>query len=152
MGTYIKALLLIALLFLAITFGTQNSDLVTLRYYFGLLSIPIPLYLVIYVAIILGIIAGMVIGISTRASLKGKLKKLEKANASLREELDKMESQVEKEVEAQPEGGPTEAGIDKTKTLPSQDVQPNSEKTADGESMTSVADRDQPTEETTTSS
>ena len=152
MGTYIKALLLIALLFLAITFGTQNSDSVILRYYFGLVSIPIPLYLVIYVAIILGIIAGMVIGISTRASLKGKLKKLEKANASLREELDKWESQVEKEAAAPPEGGPTEAGIHKTKTLPSQDVQPDRENEADSESITSAADDDRSTEETTTSS
>jgi len=97
MGIYIKALLLIILLFAAITFGTQNAESVQLRYYFGLASVPVPLYLVLYVAIIVGMIAGMAIGVSTRSNLKRKAKKLERANASLREELDKIKEVSEEE-------------------------------------------------------
>ncbi|NIO03079.1 MAG: DUF1049 domain-containing protein, partial [Proteobacteria bacterium] len=86
MGNYVKALLLIALLFLAITFGTQNSESLILRYYFGIASIPLPLYLIIYLAIILGILGGMAVDVYTRVSLKRKVKELGKANTSLREE------------------------------------------------------------------
>ena len=95
MGIYIKALLIIILLFAAITFGTQNAEFVQLRYYFGLTSVPVPLYLVLYVAIIVGMIAGMAIGVSTRSNLKRKSRKLEKANASLQEELDKIRQPAE---------------------------------------------------------
>jgi len=97
MGIYVKALLLIILLFVAITFGTQNATFVNLHYYFGLTSTPVPLYLVLYVAIILGMIAGMAIGITTRLNLKKKAKTLAKANASLQEELDKIKSESDEE-------------------------------------------------------
>lgn len=143
MGTYIRALLLIALLFVAITFGTQNSGSVTLRYYFGLVSTPVPLYLVIYVAIILGIIAGMAIGISTRVNLRRKFKKLEKTNASLREELEKMEGEAAREVTTESEIGPAEPEIKKTKALPSHEVRPEDEEKADTESMTPEPEKDQ---------
>lgn len=116
---YIKALLLIALLFLAITFGIQNSQSVTLRYYFGLASIPLPLYLVIYVAIILGILAGLAIDVYSRITLKGRLRKLEKTNASLREDLEKMETETGKKVTKEPETRVVEPEIRQTQALPS---------------------------------
>ena len=103
MGIYVKALLLIILLFAAITFGTQNAEFVNLRYYFGLTSTPVPLYLVLYVAIILGMIAGMAIGITTRSNLKRKAKTLARANASLQEELDKIKTESGEEKPPGPE-------------------------------------------------
>jgi uncharacterized integral membrane protein len=103
MGIYAKALLLIILLFAAITFGTQNAEFVKLRYYFGLTSMPVPLYLVLYVAIILGMIAGMAIGITTRLNLKRKAKTLARANASLQEELDKIKTESGEEKPTGPE-------------------------------------------------
>jgi uncharacterized integral membrane protein len=127
MWIYIKALLLIALLFLAITFGTQNSESVTLRYYFGLLSAPVPLYLVLYVAIILGILAGMAIGVSRRADLKKKVKKLEKANASLSDELEKMKAETPKTEEPETEAALAGPEIDKTEAFVSQTIEPGGE-------------------------
>lgn len=119
MGTYIRALLLIALLFLAITFGTQNAESVTLRYYFGLTSAPVPLYLVIYVAIILGIIAGMAIDVYSLIALKTRVKKLTKANASLREELEKPKGETGEGVREEPEIGRTEPEVGQTRPLAS---------------------------------
>jgi uncharacterized integral membrane protein len=123
MGMYIKALVLIILLFAAITFGTQNSDPVSLRYYFGLASTPVPLYLVIYVGIIVGIIAGMVMGITTRATLRSRAKKLEKSNALLREELEKWEAEAKKVAPS----GATEPEIGTTQALPSREAEPGGE-------------------------
>jgi uncharacterized integral membrane protein len=133
MGMYIKALLLIILLFAAITFGTQNSEPVSLRYYFGLASTPVPLYLVIYVGIILGIIAGMAMGITTRVALRSRAKKLEKTNVSLREELEKWEAEAKKaapSVVTEPEIGTTQA-------IPSRAAEPEEEEAAEA----SVSDR-----------
>ena len=135
MVIYIKAILLIAVLFLAITFGIQNSESVTLRYYFRLASIPLPLYLVIYASLIVGIIAGMAIDIYTRISLKGRLRKLERANASLREDLNKLTGETGEVVKETSEASPVEAGMRQTKALPSsQPVRPENETKAETES------------------
>jgi len=100
---YVKALLLIALLFLAITFGTQNSESVVLRYYFNLASIPVPLYLVIYLAIILGVVAGLAVDLYSRVTLKKRLRKLEKTNATLQEELETLKAEAGKHGVEEPE-------------------------------------------------
>ena len=76
MTVYIKVLALIALLFGAITFGVQNSESVPLRYYFGVASAPLPIYLVMYGAIILGVVAGMAFGVYSRMAMKAKLRRL----------------------------------------------------------------------------
>ena len=123
---YIKALLLIALLFLAITFGIQNSESVVLRYYFDLASVPVPLYLVIYLAIILGVLSGLAIDVYSRVNLKGKLKKLEKTNASLQEDLDKLKVEAGKEPSEESEITPAESEIRLTQPLPaSSQAQPD---------------------------
>lgn len=137
MGIYIKALLLVALLFLAITFGTQNAESVTLRYHFGLTSAPAPLYLVIYIAIILGIIAGMAIDAYSLIALKRKVKKLEKANASLREELEKTKGETGEGVREEPKTGPTEPEVAQTQPLPSSaSVEPENRRRAETEATT----------------
>jgi uncharacterized integral membrane protein len=118
MGTHIKALLLIALLFLAITFGTQNSGSVTLRYYFDIVSIPLPLYLVIYLALILGIISGLAIDLYSRVILKRRAKQLGKANESLRGELDKLKSETGEDAKEKSDLVPAESGPDQTQVLP----------------------------------
>ncbi len=124
---YIKALLLIALLFLAITFGIQNSESVVLRYYFNLASIPVPLYLVLYLAIILGVVAGLAIDVYSRVTVKGKLKKLEKTNASLREDLEKMKGEPGGEVPEESEITPAAPEIRQTQSLASSSSAPPDE-------------------------
>ncbi len=127
MGNYIKALLLIALLFLAITFGTQNSESVILRYYFGVASIPLPLYLIIYLAIILGIVGGMAVDVYARLGLRRKVKQLGKANTSLREELDQLKGEVGEETKEKPEMVPAQTGPQQTQVLPPSSSEPEDE-------------------------
>ncbi len=133
MGNYVKALLLIALLFLAITFGTQNSESLILRYYFGIASIPLPLYLIIYLAIILGILGGMAVDVYTRVSLKRKVKELGKANTSLREELDQLKGEVGEETKEKPEMVPAQTGAQQTQVLPSSSSDPEDEEKAESD-------------------
>ncbi len=108
MNAFVKALLLIALFFVTITFATHNLEPVTLRYYRNIVSPPTPLYLVIYLAIILGLLAGMAIDVSSRVSLRRRVNKLEKSNALLQEELEKIESKrAEERKKEEPESGPS---------------------------------------------
>jgi len=114
MALYIKVLALIALLFSAITFGTQNSESVPLRYYFGIATAPLPLYLIIYFAIILGMIAGMAFGIYSRVAMKAKVRRLEGANTSLRGELQKMRGESGEGLEEKPVVDSAESQIAQT--------------------------------------
>lgn len=142
MGTQIKALLLIALLFLAITFGTQNAESVSLRYYFGVASIPVPLYLVIYLALILGIIAGMAIDVYSRVTLKRRVKELGKTNNSLRAELAELKGETEEGVIEKPETLPAQPEVRQTQVLPSSPAEPEDEQEAGAESANAEPDRD----------
>jgi uncharacterized integral membrane protein len=126
---YIKALLLVALLFLAITFGIQNSESVVLRYYFDLTSIPLPLYLVLYLAIILGVIAGLIVDVQSRITLRRKLKKLEKTNASLGEELNRLKEEADKKPAEEAEPPKPEAEIAPTWTQASSSESPDEAET-----------------------
>jgi uncharacterized integral membrane protein len=140
---YVKALLLIALLFLAITFGIQNSGSMTLRYYFGLASIPLPLYLVLYVAVILGVVAGLLLDVYARVTLRGRLRKLEKTNASLREDLEKMKSEGDKETTEDESAGPVRPEISQMQSLPSSTPVSNDEDGSNTPTESSTAAPDQ---------
>jgi uncharacterized integral membrane protein len=141
--TYIKAVLLIALLFAAITFGIQNAESVTLRYYFGLASVPVPLYLVIYGSIILGILAGMAIDIYSRVTLRRRLKNLEKAKASLQDELAKIKRETGVETRERPESVAAEHRVTTTQPLPAPSAVPSeNEKETETESMAPETEKD----------
>ena len=56
----IKAISLTLLFIFGITFAVENTQPVVLRYYFGLESIPIPVFLLVLLSILVGVVmAGM---------------------------------------------------------------------------------------------
>ena len=84
MGSYFKAILLLIVLVVLVTFGIQNNKTMTLHYYFQLSSIPVPVYAVVYGSLIVGVFIGMIVGISARFTQRKKIKQLQKENRSLR--------------------------------------------------------------------
>ena len=87
MGSYFKALLLLIVLVVLVTFGIQNNETMTLNYYFQLSSMPVPVYAVVYGSLIVGVFIGMLVGISGRFSQRKKIKQLQKENRSLRNKI-----------------------------------------------------------------
>jgi uncharacterized integral membrane protein len=87
MGSYFKAVLLLIALVILVTFGIQNNETVKLYYYFGMNSMPFPVYGIVYASILLGVFIGMLIGISTRFSQRHKIKALEKENRDLKSKV-----------------------------------------------------------------
>ena len=87
MGDRIRfALYIVALFFLA-SFGVKNSQLVQLKYYFNLLNVEIPLYLLIFILILIGIAVGLLLGFFSNLNQKKMLKTLERENRELKSKL-----------------------------------------------------------------
>jgi uncharacterized integral membrane protein len=84
MGSYIKALLLLIVLVVLVTFGIKNNETIILHFYFQLSSIPIPVYAVVYGSLIVGVFIGMIVGINARFTQRKKLKELQKENRDLK--------------------------------------------------------------------
>ena len=87
MGSYFKALLLLIVLVALVTFGIQNNETLKLHYYFGLSSMPIPIYGIVYASILIGIFIGMLVGISTRLGQRKTIKQLQKENRGLKDKI-----------------------------------------------------------------
>ena len=87
MGSYLKAIVLILVLIFLITFGVKNSQAVLLNYYFGVLDMGIPLYVLVYLSVVIGIVIGMIIGLQSRLSLRRKVKESEREMKDLKERL-----------------------------------------------------------------
>ena len=87
MGSYFKALLLLIVLVVLVTFGIQNLEEVKLHYYFGMHSMPIPIYGIVYASILVGIFIGMIVGISTRLGQRKRIKQLQKENRGLKDKV-----------------------------------------------------------------
>ena len=107
MGSYVKAILLLIVLIVLVTFGINNLDPIRLHYYFGLSSMPLPLYAVVYGAIVIGIFIGMIVGINSRFAQRKKIKSLQR---ECRELSSKNGAEPEKEStwEEQPDQPPEE--------------------------------------------
>ncbi|MCK5486177.1 MAG: LapA family protein [Desulfobacterales bacterium] len=87
MGSYFKAILLLIVLLALVTFGILNNETLKLHYYFGLSSMPIPVYGIAYASILVGIFIGMLVGISTRLSQRKTIKQLHKENRGLKDKV-----------------------------------------------------------------
>jgi uncharacterized integral membrane protein len=87
MGSYFKALLLLIVLVALVTFGIQNNETVKLHYYFGMNSMPLPVYGIVYGSILIGIFIGMLIGINSRFGQRQKIKALERENRDLKSKV-----------------------------------------------------------------
>jgi uncharacterized membrane protein YciS (DUF1049 family) len=83
----LKAVFLAVLFILGITFSTENTSSVVLRYYFGLESPPMPLFLLVLFTILLGIILAGAFFILDEVSLKRALWERERRIGLLESEL-----------------------------------------------------------------
>lgn len=102
MGGYFKAIVLLIVLVILVTFGIKNNELIRLHYYFGLNSMPMPLYGVVYAAIIIGVFIGMIVGINSRLTQRKKIRALQKENRELKEKVGDEQAE-EKAWDEQPE-------------------------------------------------
>jgi uncharacterized integral membrane protein len=87
MGSYIKALLLLIVLVVLVTFGIKNNETMVLHFYFQYKSMPIPVYAVVYGSLIIGVLIGMIVGINARFTQRKKNRQLQKENRDLKNKV-----------------------------------------------------------------
>jgi uncharacterized integral membrane protein len=83
----IKVLFLTLLFILGITFSMENAQPLVLRYYFGLESPPVPLFLLVLFSVLLGVLLAGVSFLLDQWSLKKAVREKEREVASLEKEL-----------------------------------------------------------------
>jgi uncharacterized integral membrane protein len=126
MGSYVKAVLLLIVLVALVTFGIQNNETLKLHYYFGMHSMPLPVYGVVYASILLGIFIGMLIGISTRFGQRKRIKILEKENRNLKSKVS--EQVPEEQLDEKPEENTQEMAIPDSQADETPEIESDSEK------------------------
>ena len=126
MGSYFKAILLLIVLVALVTFGIQNNATLKLHYYFGLSSMPIPVYGIVYASILVGIFIGMLVGVSTRLSQRKTIKQLQKENRGLKDKA--AEPDVEETTEEETPVEEKEAPPDETQEIQNQEEDNEEEK------------------------
>jgi uncharacterized integral membrane protein len=82
-----KTIFLTLLFILGITFAMENTGWVVLRYYFGLETPPIPIFLLVLFSVLLGVFLAGVGFIIDEWSLRKALREKEREIASLEREL-----------------------------------------------------------------
>jgi uncharacterized integral membrane protein len=87
MAKVLKTIFLALLFILGITFSMQNVDPVVLRYYFGLETPPVSLFLLVLFSILLGILLAGAGFLVDQRSLRRALREKERQVASLENEL-----------------------------------------------------------------
>lgn len=75
------------LLAAAIAFAIQNDQPVSLRYYFGWVSIPLPLFLWSFLSFSIGFILSGLMSSLSKAALHSRIRQKEKAIAQLEQNL-----------------------------------------------------------------
>ena len=130
MGSYFKAIVLLIVLVALVTFGIQNNETLKLHYYFGMHSMPLPVYGIVYASILIGIFIGMLIGINTRLHQRKRIKVLERENRDLKSKVAEEtppETPTEQSVE-QPEDNTQEMDVPESTADETQDIKSDWEK------------------------
>ena len=128
MGSYFKAIVLLIVLVALVTFGIQNNETLKLHYYFGLSSMPIPVYGIVYASILIGIFIGMLVGISTRLGQRQRIKQLQKENRGLKDKAGQPAAEETAEEETAVEE--KEAPLDETQEIQNEPEDKEEEKEA----------------------
>ncbi len=97
---------------LAATFSTLNREEVTLRYFFGWITPPFPLFLLLLASLVAGMVLGFSVDWGERWKLRAKARELGKRVKGLREEIESLTAQEKPD---EPPSTPPEA----SKTIPS---------------------------------
>ncbi|MEK7378525.1 MAG: LapA family protein [Candidatus Binatota bacterium] len=87
MVKFAKAIFLTLLFILGITFATENTGWVVLRYYFGLETPPIPIFLLVLFSVLSGVFLVGVGFLIDERSLKKALREKEREITSLQKEM-----------------------------------------------------------------
>lgn len=82
-----KAIFLTLLFILGITFAMENTGWIVLRYYFGLETPPVPIFLLVLFSVLLGVLLAGAGFIVDEWSLRRALREKERQIASLEKEL-----------------------------------------------------------------
>ena len=125
MGSYFKAILLLIVLVVLVTFGIKNNETMTLHFYFQLSSMPVPVYAVVYGSLIVGVFIGMLVGISARFTQRKKIKELQKENRGLRDKV--AQPAVEETTAEEKAVVETEASLDETQAIQNESEDEESE-------------------------
>jgi uncharacterized integral membrane protein len=80
------------ILIAAITFALQNDQLVSLRYYFGWESLPLPLYLWAFLSFFIGLILSGLMTSLSKISLLSQIRQQKKALVELERKRNAMKS------------------------------------------------------------
>jgi uncharacterized integral membrane protein len=84
---YGKLIILVFVFILAVSFASENTQSVTLRYYFNLETPPFPMYLLMFIPLFIGIVVGSLVGFGSRLRLRNNVKGLKKSNRELENRL-----------------------------------------------------------------
>jgi uncharacterized integral membrane protein len=88
----LKAILFLLLLAASIGFAVHNDGPVSLHYYFGLESIPLPLFLWAFLFLFAGIVLGGAAAFLMRIGLQTRIRKLKKSVAELEKSRNELKS------------------------------------------------------------
>ena len=97
---YVKLVVLVFVIILAVSFAKNNTQPVTIAYYFGWETPPFDMYLLIFIPFFVGIVVGTVVGFGSRLNLKTTIRRLHKSHRELQEKLKKaQEAKISMEYE-----------------------------------------------------
>lgn len=92
--SYFKAIVLIVVLVFFATFSIKNSGAVNISYYFGILNVSAPLYLIVLACLLIGFVVGLLFSLAGRFTLKKRLRTLEKEYKEIHAELELLRSKA----------------------------------------------------------
>jgi uncharacterized integral membrane protein len=97
---YVRLVILVGVFILAVSFASENTQSVTLRYYFNWETPSFPMYLLMFIPFFVGVVVGSLVGFGARLRLGNTLKRLQKSNRELEEKLKQaQEAQISREYE-----------------------------------------------------
>jgi len=83
----VKFMVFLLVLAIVASFAVKNGDDVVLYYYFGLESVPMPLFLVIFGSLVLGALISLLFAVGEQLRLRYTIRSLEKKMRRMEEEL-----------------------------------------------------------------
>ncbi len=79
----LKGIIFLCLLTLAIGFALHNDELISLRYYFGWESIPLPLFLWAFLAFLIGLIISAFYALLAKINMRFRLQQMKRLVAEM---------------------------------------------------------------------
>jgi uncharacterized integral membrane protein len=93
MGKVLKTIFLTFLFILGITFSIENNEPLVLKYYFGLTTPPIPVFLLVMFSVLLGVLLAGVAFLFDEWTFKRAARQKERQVAALEREIESYKSE-----------------------------------------------------------